>query len=178
MDDRWGTPSGTAVDRLAALRPPAPEHSDEGTKRRRKRPGFSREMVLGVVLVLLGALVVLMFVGRGQTVSVSPTASTVTETVRDSGTLAEGTALVAALVELGSFPPQLEKGDSVVVIVTPASSSDGTTRMLPGVATVSSVDELDSGSFGAVITLVSTENAAREIADAGSVHLAIVPVNG
>lgn len=178
MDDRWGASSGSATDRLAALRPPAPDGPGDRARSRRGRPGFSREIVLGVVLVLFGGLVVLMFIGRGQQVSVSRTETTMLEVVNDNPGLTAGSALVAALVEQGNFPPELRKGDSVVVIVTPASSSDGVTRMLPDIATVSSVSEVTSGSYGAVVTLVSTETAAREIADAGDVHLAIVPVQG
>ena len=178
MEDRWGAPSSSATDRLAALRPPVSEATGDRAKGRRARAGFSREMILAVVLVLLGGLVVLMFIGRGQQVTVAPTETSVGEETGRAGDLAVGSALVSALVDQGNFPPELEKGDSVIVIVTPASSAEGTTRTLSGVATVSSVSEVNSGSYGAVVTLVSTENAAREIADAGAVHLAIVPQAG
>jgi hypothetical protein len=174
MDDRWGPSSGSATDRLAALRPPAPDTSGAGPQGRGKRPGFSRELILAAVLILLGACAVLVLVGRDRQVTVLPADSTVVENVHQGNSPVAGTALVAALVDQGNFPPEMEEGDSVVVIVTPTSSSDGTTRQLPGVAIVHSVAETNSGSYGAVVTLVSTETVAREIADAGSVHLAIV----
>lgn len=175
MDDRWGTIPDSPIDRLAALRPGS---AGTTSRPRRESPGsriFSREMILALVLLLLGAFVVLLFVGRGQQTPVVASISSVTEPTVSETQLPRGRALAAALLDQGSYPPELTSGDSVVVILTPHSSAEGTTRMLPDTATVMAVREVTNGTLGAVVTLVTSETAARDMADAGTIHLAIVP---
>ena len=178
MEDRWTTPPDSATARLAALRSdPARTGSHPGkTKRRGSR--YSRELILGLVLLLLGAFVVLMFIGRSQRATVVvPALSTAASSVTDDQ-IPRGQALAATLVDQGSYPPELSEGDSVVIILTPVSSAEGSTRMLPETAVVASISEATSGTLGAVVTLITSEAVARDMADAGSVHLAIVPQAG
>lgn len=174
MEDRWGTTSEGAADRLAALRNPVPAGRDSvpsGATRKK----LSRELILGVVLLLLGAFVVLIFVGRSQPMPVVvPATASVPHESTDEGVM-KGKALFSAFVEQGNYPPELSQGDPVAIILTPQSMSDGVTRLLAETAEVASIHESTGGSFGAVITLLTTETTARDIADAGSVHLAIVP---
>lgn len=175
MDERWGAPSDTAADRLALLRDGQSANRMGTADIPARKRAFSRELVLGLVLLLLGALVVLVFMGRNTTSQLVATPPSIQEETDERGTLSRGEALTAALVEQGNYPPELSRGDSVVIIVTPQSSVDGVTRMLQETATVVSVDDASSGTFGAVVTLMASESVARDIADAGSVHLAIVP---
>lgn len=175
MEDRWGTPPDSAATRLAALREGASGPGSRPVKDERRRVRYSRELILGLILVLIGAFVVLVFIGRGQrAVVVAPVPSTATPPAGDNQ-LPSGRALAATLVDQGSYPPELSEGDSVVIILTPQSSSEGSTRMLPETAVVASIREAASGTLGAVVTLITSESTARDMADAGTVHLAIVP---
>jgi hypothetical protein len=128
-----------------------------------------------VILLLVGGIVAVFLLGR------TPSAQQVTVGQGDSpslttvvGSLGPGKAYFAAFVENGAYPPRLSGGDSVIAVVTPSSSSDGTTRVLQDVLRVVSVDDSQSVSAGAVVTLLGPESTVRDIADAGSVHLAIV----
>ena len=177
MEDRWGATTEGAADRLAALRIPPPDrHTAASPSSSQKR--LSRELILGVLLLLIGAFLVLVFVGRGQPTPVVMPETAPTAVEPTNGEVAHGKALVSAFVEQGSYPPELSKGDPVVIILTPVSSSEGVTRMLPETARVASIHESSGGSFGAVITLLAAETVARDVADAGSVHLAIVSEQG
>jgi len=177
MEDRWGTTPEGAADRLAALRTPPPDRRipPSGSASRKR---LSRELILGVLLVLIGAFVVLMFVGRSQPSPVVMPGLVSNPAEPLPGGVALGKALVSAFVEQGSYPPELAKGDPVAIILTPVSSSEGVTRMLPETARVASIHESSGGTFGAVVTLLATETVARDVADAGSVHLAIVSEQG
>ena len=177
MEDRWGATTEGAADRLAALRTPAPDRRGSVAPGK-SRKSFTRELLLGIVLLLVGAFVVLMFVGRNRPAPVVAPATIPTTDESPGGELTHGKALVSAFVEQGSYPPELSKGDSVLIVLTPQSTSEGVTRMLPESAKVTSVNESGGGTFGAVITLLASETVARDVADAGSVHLAIVPGQG
>lgn len=173
MGDRWGATTDGATDRLAALRIPPPDRRTAASPSS-SRKKLSRELILGVLLLLIGAFLVLVFVGRRQPSPVVMPAATPGPVQSNTGEVVRGKALVSAFVEQGNYPPELSEGDPVVIILTPVSSSEGVTRMLPETAKVASIHESSGGSFGAVIALLAAETVARDVADAGSVHLAIV----
>jgi hypothetical protein len=85
---------------------------------------------------------------------------------------------VPALVERGSYPPDLSMGDSVIVVVTPESGDERPARVLDHDITVVAMSPDDSLSGGAVITLAGPEVLARDIADARRVHISVVAGGG
>ena len=176
MEDRWGMPANSAEDRLSALRPT--RTTDQPPKRPSQRGwkiGLTREVVLGVILLLVGAVVAVMMVGGDTPLSTTGEAAVATAPGQtDVPALTHGQAYFAALVQPGAYPPGLTNGDSVVIVVTPQSSSEGTTRMLQDVVRVVDVESSDGPNPGVVVTLLGPEMAVRDIADSGSVHLAIV----
>ena len=176
MEDRWGMPTSGAEDRLAALR--QPKRADQQQKvnpQRAARFVLSREVVLGVILLLIGAVVAVMMVGGNSPVTTTADPA-VTSVPSQAGSteLTRGQAYFAALVQPGAYPPGIAAGDSVVVVVTPQSSSDGSTRMLQDVVHVVDVESPEEATAGVVVTLLGPELVVRDIADSGSVHLAIV----
>lgn len=176
MEDRWASPTAPVEDRLAALRPPRPaDRAVQPTRSTGRKFAASREVVLGVILLLVGAVIAVVLLGGNPPVQVALEAPV--DSVVSSGrpqALASGQAYFAAFVETGAYPPRLSTGDSVVVVVTPISSSDGTTRMLQDVVRVIDVRASEGAATGAVVTLLGPETTVRDIADSGSVHLAIV----
>lgn len=175
MDDRWTMPGPTGEDRLEALRPPRQDRVAAPGRAPQRRFTFSREVILGVILLLVGGAVAVVVMGKSSAVQqVAVTEADASAATTVPGALASGQAYFAAFVETGAYPPRLSGGDSVIVVVTPVSSADGTTRMLQDVVKVVSVEDAQSVTSGAVVTLLGPESTVRDIADAGSVHLAIV----
>lgn len=176
MDHGWGTTSLEQAGRLASLRTTMDAAGKAGNGRRPSR--LVRETALGVVLLVLGAILVLLYVTRstGEELMVDGTVTTVAES-----TLADiepGQALVAALLENGSYPPELASGDRVLVVVTAPVGEGTPARSLQHTVTVAQLQTSGSMGSGTVVTLVGPEAIARDIADADSVHLSIVPAAG
>lgn len=172
MEDRWLSSSSGPEDRLAALR--TPDHPDRRGEQHRRKTGVTRELILGVILLLVGACVVLVLFARGSTPV--PTVSEVSQASAPpaAGFVEAGKALVPAFVETGDFPPELSLGDNVLVVVLPHQSSDGVARVLQQHVSVAGLSSDTTNRTGAVITLLGPENLARDIADAERVHLSIV----
>lgn len=171
-DEPWGHASQTEDDRLAALRGAAGAGRRSTAQSPKQR--MARELVLGVALLLFGAVIVLVYVSSRTTAT--PTVDTALPTGAEPqpASLGPGLALVPALVERGSFPPGLSTGDHVIVVVSPESGSDRPARVLEQDITVADVSVDDSLAGGTVITLVGPESLARDIADAGRVHVSVV----
>lgn len=175
-DEPWGHAPQPQEDRLAALRGAAGTGRTGASTGPRQR--MARELVLGVTLLLLGAVIVLVFVS-GRTGS-TPTVDTVVSPDPGARTtsLEPGVALVPALVERGSYPPELATGDTVIVVVTPGSGDERPARALDHDITVAGMSPDDSLTGGAVITLAGPEVLARDIADARRVHISVVSGGG
>jgi len=175
-EELWGQAPQPQEDRLAALRGAAGTgRTGESTGPRQR---MARELVLGVTLLLLGAVIVMVFVsGRtGSTPTVDAVASP--DPGPQTTSLAPGVALVPALVESGSYPPDLAAGDAVIVVVTPESGDERPARVLDHEITVAGMSPADSLSGGAVITLAGPEVLARDIADARRVHISVIARGG
>lgn len=171
MDDRWRASDGSAADRLASLRGAAPGDRDITGSLPRK--GLTREILLGVVLLLAGVLIAMTFLLRGNEPAASET-MTIDTPVGAVTDLGEGEFLVAALVEPGSFPPELKPGMKVRVVVSSAITVDDPPRLLPGAATVRSVDGAGELTSSTVITLRAEADVAREVAAAETVRFLVV----
>ena len=172
MEDRWGTPP-VADDRLTALRSPAGATGQVQVEEPKKTRTL-KELLLGFVLIMIGCFIAFVVLGRGSQ-NTSLTDESVETTVADvpSG-IGKGMALFAALVEAGSYPPAIQEGDTVMVIVTPDPSSDQVTRSLSERATVTDVAETSTITGGVVISMIGPEEMSRDIADAAEVHLSVV----
>jgi hypothetical protein len=152
--------------------------TERRVERGRSRSGLTRELILGVILLLIGACVVFVLLSRGK--APVPVVSDVVDvpTQNSPGLVEPGKALVPAFVETGDFPPMLSPGDKVLVVVLPHQSPDGVARALPQDVSVAELSPDDASRSGAVVTLLGPENLAREIADAERVHLSIVMADG
>ena len=176
MEHGWGTTSPEQADRLASLRTTPGATGKTGRGQTPSR--LVRETVLGVVLLVLGAILVLLYVTRST--GDEPMVDGAVNTVAES-TLADiepGQALVAALLENGSYPPELTSGDRVLVVVTAPVGVGTPARSLQHTVTVAQLQTSGSMGSGTVVTLVGPEALARDIADADSIHLSIVPAAG
>ena len=170
MEDRWASRDSSAADRLASLR--TPELSGPDTEKTSLRKGLTKEVLLGVVLLLVGVLSGLMFLSRESSPVTGGTAPVTTEDLDQA--LPAGEFLVAALVQPGDFPPGMVTGGRVRVVVSTHQSSEDPPRMLPGEATVSAVNTAGDMNTSTVVTLRTAEDMAREVAAAEKVRLVIV----
>ncbi len=170
MEDRWVSRDSSAADRLASLRSPVPSGPDTTDKSPRR--GLTKEVLLGVVLLLVGALSGLMFLSRENSTVTAPNEPAAD--VIPNKSLPAGEFLVAALVEPGDFPPGMVPGMKVRVVVSAYQSGEDSPRMLPGEATVGTIDEASDMSSSAVVTLRTAEDIAREVAAAETVRIIIV----
>ena len=170
MEDRWASRDSAAADRLASLR--TPEISGLDAEKKSPRKGLTREILLGVVLLLVGVLSGLMFLSRESSPVTGGTAPVIAE-VPDQ-VLPAGEFLVAALVQPGDFPPGMVPGGRVRVVVSTHQSGEDPPRMLPGEATVSAVDTAGDMNASTVVTLRTAEDMAREVAATERDRLVIV----
>lgn len=170
MEDRWASRDSGAADRLASLRAPVLSGPDTGEKSPRR--GLAKEVLVGVVLLLVGVLSGLMFLSRENTSVPDGTAPVIDEAPVQ--TLPAGEFLVATLVEPGDFPPGMVPGARVRVVVSTYQSGEDPPRMLPGEAAVSAVDTAGDMTSSTVVTLRTAEDMAREVAAAERVRIVIV----
>ena len=84
--------------------------------------------------------------------------------------------LVPALVEAGSFPPDLAPGDRVLLAVVPDPTmlEARPPVLVDEPVVVWAVQHRDDGSDGAIVTFAATARLALQLAGAGSVRVAIV----
>lgn len=84
--------------------------------------------------------------------------------------------LVPALVEAGSFPPDLAAGDRVLLAVAPDPTmlEARPPSLVDGPVIVWAVQHRDDGSGGAIVTFVATDRLALQLSGAGSIRVAIV----
>jgi len=170
MEDRWESRDSGAADRLASLR--TLELSGSYTEKTSLRKGLTKEVLLGVVLLLVGVLSGLMFLSRESSPVTGGAEPVITEDSEE--VLPAGEFLVAALVQPGDFPPGMVPGGRVRVVVSTHQSGEDPPRMLPGEATVSAVDTAGDMNASTVVTLRTAEDMAREVAAAEKVRLVIV----
>lgn len=170
MEDRWASRDSGAADRLASLRAPMPSGPDMIEKSPRR--GLTREVLLGVVILLVGVLSGLMFLSRGKSPVTEGTAPVIDAAPEQL--LPKGQFLVAALVEPGDFPPVMVPGVRVRIVVLAYQSGEDPPRMLPGEAAVSAVEMAGDMNSSTVVTLRTAEDMAREVAAAERVRIVIV----
>ena len=84
--------------------------------------------------------------------------------------------LVPALVEAGSYPPDLAPGDRVLLAIAPDPTmlEARPPVLVDEPVVVWAVQHRDDGSDGAIVTFAATARLALELSGAGSVRVAIV----
>lgn len=84
--------------------------------------------------------------------------------------------LVPALVEAGSFPPDLAPGDRVLLAVAPnlAMLEARPPALVDESVVVWAVQHRDDGSDSAIVTFAATARLALQLSGAGSVRVAVV----
>ena len=84
--------------------------------------------------------------------------------------------LVPALVEAGSYPPDLAPGDRVLLAIAPDPTmlEARPPVLVDEPVVVWAVRHRDDGSDGAIVTFAATARLALELSGAGSVRVAIV----
>lgn len=158
--------SHSAHDRLSALRQPAPTTA-----------GGARWPVgaLVVVAVLVLGVAVVAWNLRADSAQVVTASTSMTETsVVSENVLLTGEALIAVAAERGTFPPQLDIGDTVRIVVVPRFTGEVNPEVFTDVAIVHDVSAPTDIASSFVITLRAAESVAPAVADAESVHLSIV----
>jgi len=115
-------------------------------------------------------------VGRVAAVNLDAATPLTLSMLERRSSLVAGEALTSVAMEPGSFPPDLEVGDTVVVALVPdiVVAEAKPPRLFEGSVVVWSIQQPE-GLFGtAIVTLRSTPELAVEIAGSGSVQIAVV----
>lgn len=163
-----GLGSSSGPDRLNALRQNSLSQLSTTSPRK-----IRIELLLGVgAFFVLIAVLFLLFGGKSS--EVAPSTSVVADAQQVVGQLQNGEALTAIALEEGSFPPEVEKGDQVRIVVTPNADGTGTTHALDETTIVESLTGTTEVGGRYVMTVRGPESVALAIAASGGVHIAIV----
>jgi hypothetical protein len=163
-----GLGPSTSHDRLSALRQNSQSPVSAVTPRK-----IRIELLVGAAAFL--AVIAVLFVLLGS--RVQQTSSVTTVPVAKSpveGELQSGQALIPLALEEGSFPPHVEVGDQVRIIVSPSSDGTGTTRRLEEETIVQSMSGPSDIGGRSVMTVRGPESVAVAISASGPIHVAIV----
>ncbi len=163
-----GLGPNSATDRLNSLRQSSQSQLSMLSPRK-----IRIELLIGVgaFLVLLAVLFAL-FSGRSP--ATAPTTSIAMAASGPVGQLRSGEAYIAIALEDGTFPPDVQKGDQVRVVVTPNADGTGTTRGLDETTIVESLSQAAEIGGRYVMTIRGPESVAIAIAESGTIHVAVV----
>lgn len=141
-------------------------------------PRFSYRKIRIELLIGAAAFVVLIAVLFVLLGTRAPQVATVTTLVGvetpASGKLQNGEALIPLALEEGSFPPHVEAGDLVRIVVSPNSDGTGSTRGLVEETIVDSMSGPSDIGGRYVMTIRGPETVAVAIAASGPLHVAII----
>ncbi len=155
-------------DRLNALRQNSQAQSATVTPRK-----IRIELLLGVAAFVV--LLAVLFVLLGSRNPQSTTATTVSRSQTPTpGGLQSGQALIALALEEGSFPPHVEAGDQVRIIVSPNNDGTGTTHRLEEETIVHAMSGPSDLGGRYVMTVVGPESVAVAISASGPIHVAVI----
>ena len=163
-----GLGSGSGPDRLNALR-----QNTQSQLRITSSRKIRIEMLLGVGAFLVLIAVLFVFIGGGSN-GVAPSTSIVAQSEQKNSELQSGEALIAIALDEGRFPPEVEKGDQVRVVVTPNSDGTGTTRALNERTFVESLSGASDVGGRHVMTIRGPESVAIAVAASGAIHIAVI----
>ena len=172
QDQNFGYGSASAEERLHAIRQPQAAPLLQSSPKK-----WRNEIILGGVVIALVLSVGVLFARGSSTptlqseVNVNPTATTPGPSVEG---LLDGEALIGVNLEVGHFPMELDEGDTVRVIVTPAMSDSAEARELATTVQVKSIEAIGEFTGRYAATLLGAREVATAIATSGPVHLTIV----
>ena len=163
-----GLGSSSGPDRLNALRQSSLSQLSTTSPRK-----IRIELLLGVGgFFVLIAVLFLLFGGKGN--GIAPSTSVAAEAEQVAGQLKNGEAFMAIALEVGTFPPRVEKGDQVRIVVTPNTDGSGSTHALGETTIVESLTSTSEVGGRYVMTVRGPESAALAIAASGAIHISIV----
>lgn len=178
-DTSGGFGPGGSADRLSGLR----AATNPASVQSRPQPAKKKvrvELWAGVLLVLGGVALALYLRGGADTSPVTqvPPADTVPVGADASPTedLLAGEVMVSFPAVDGHFPPSLNVGDEVRLVVTPGMDGTGDVRPIPERTFVVAVDSPSESGGERVITVRGPESIATALAGSGPVRVAIVKV--
>ena len=163
-----GLSSSSGPDRLHALRQNSLSQLNSISPRK-----IRVELLLGVGGFFVFIAVLFLLLGNKSS-GVAPSTSVAAEAEQVVGQLQNGEALTAIALEEGSFPPEVEKGDKVRIVVTPNADGSGTTHALDESTIVESLSGTSEVGGRYVMTVRGPESVALAVAASGAVHVAIV----
>ena len=160
--------SSTGHDRLSALRQSSQAQLSVVTPRK-----IRIELLAGIAaFVVLIAVLFVLFGSRVPQASPLTTLPTVDSPIE--GELQSGEALIPLALEDGAFPPHVEVGDQVRIIVSPNSDGTGTTHQLEEETIVQSMSRPSDIGGRSVMTVRGPESVALAISASGPLHVAII----
>jgi len=163
-----GLGSSSGTDRLNSLRQNSQSQMSTLTPRK-----IRIELLLGVGAFLVIIAVLFILIGSKSPSVVSST-SLIAQSEEQGNHLRSGEALIALALEEGTFPPDVQTGDHVRIVVTPSGDGSGTTRGLDETTTVESLSGASEIGGRYVMTVRGPESVAIAVAASGSVHVAVI----
>ena len=162
-----GHGSVSGPDRLNALRQNSQSQLSLLTPRK-----IRIELLLGVgaFFVVIAAL---FFLFGSRSPGVSPSTHW-QRLLRILWSTASREAFIAIALEDGTFPPDVQKGDRVRIVVTPSPDGTGSTRGLDETTIVESMSNASEVGGRYVMTVRGPESVAIAIAASGTIHVAVV----
>jgi len=163
-----GLGSSSGIDRLNSLRQSSQSQLSLLTPRKIR---IELLVGLGAFFVVIAAL---FFLFGSRSPGISPSTSLATATAEPIGQLRRGEAYIAIALEDGTFPPDVQKGDRVRIVVTPSPDGTGSTRGLDEKTIVESMSSASEAGGRYVMTVRGPESVAVAIAASGTIHVAVV----
>lgn len=171
MDTTRRTAADPAADRLASLRSRPTGVSPALPRRALFLPLL---LVCATAIVVAAAVFMMGLFGDSQPTVASETPQVSYEAQEAEPELLAGEANIAFAVEQGNFPPLLEPGDVIRVVVTPGPDGVGEYRVVEDEVVVLEVSETTDVSTDVVLTVRGSESLLKVIAASGPVHVAHV----
>ena len=171
MDTTRRTAADPVADRLASLRSRPSEISPALPRRAQFLPLL---LICATAIVVGGMFLMLGLFGDSQPTVASETPQVSYEAQEAEPELLSGEANIAFAVEQGNFPPLLEPGDVIRVVVTPGSNGVGEYRVVEDEVVVVEISESTDVSTDVVFTVRGSESLLKVIAASGPVHVAHV----
>lgn len=171
MDSSHRASTDAAFDRLAALRA-----GSSGSVSSGRRAVVSKGTVsagLAAVVVILGVMITRL---AGPDRSQPPTVERAPVATSSDGDLdlLAGEALMAFPVKQGNFPPDVNTGDLVRLVVTPGPDGVGEIKFIEEPVVVSEITAMSEISGDMVFTIRGREEILEVIAGSGPIHVARV----
>lgn len=136
------------------------------------------ELLVGIAIVLFSLVLVVVLLGNRAPSSITAQPEVVpieTPTPIETGLLA-GEAYIPISVSAGRFPPELQVGDTVSIVVVPPMGADEVVRAIRDNVLVHSISAASDIGTDTVVTVQGPHSLGVDIANADRVLISIVEV--